>query len=41
VVFLGDVVLALPLGERDQGDLFLRDEALDRGDERLADRVHE
>jgi len=41
VVFLGDVVLALTLGERDQGDLLLLDEALDRGDERLADRVHE
>ncbi len=41
VVLLGDVVFALPLGERDQGNLFLVDEALDRGDERLADRVHE
>src|SRR5512135_1468222 len=41
VVLLGDVVLALPLGERDQGDLFLVDETLDRGDEGLADRVHE
>ena len=40
-VLLGDVVLALPLGEGDQGDLFLLDEALDRGDEGLADRVHE
>ena len=41
VVLLGDVVLALPLGEGDQGDLFLLDEALDRGDEGLAHRVHE
>src|SRR5262245_49538455 len=41
VVLLGDVVLALALGEGDQRDLLPLDEALDRGDERLADRVHE
>ena len=41
VVLLGDVVLALPLGEGDQGDLFLLDEAIDRGDEGLAHGVHE
>ena len=37
----GDVVLALALGEGDQGDLFLLDEALDRGDEGLAHGVHQ
>jgi hypothetical protein len=41
VVPLGDVVLALALGKGDQGDLFLLDEAIDRGDEGLADGVHE
>jgi len=41
VILIGDVVLALPLGERDQGDLFLRDEVLDGGDEGRAHRRHE
>src|SRR5271166_3104437 len=41
VVLLGDVILALSLGEGDQGDLFLDDQALDRGDERFADGIHE
>jgi len=41
VVLLGDVVLALPLGERDQGDLFLLDEAVDGVDEGCAHRRHE
>ena len=40
-VLLGDVVLALPLGEGDQGDLFLLDEAVDCGDEGFAYGVHE
>ena len=40
-VLLGDVVLALPLGERDQGDLFLLDKAIDSGDEGLAHGVHQ
>jgi hypothetical protein len=31
-----ELLLALPLGERDQGDLFLLDEVLDGGDEGLA-----
>ena len=41
VVLLGDVVLALPLGEGDQGNLLLEDEAIDCGDEGLAHGVHE
>ena len=41
MVLLGDVVLALSLGEGDQGDLFLLDEAIDCGDEGLAHGVHE
>ena len=40
-VLLGNVVLALALGEGDQGDLFLLDEAIDRSDERLAHGVHQ
>ena len=40
-VLRGDIVLALALGEGDQGDLFLLDEAIDRGDERLAHRAHQ
>ena len=32
-VLLGNVVLALALGEGDQGDLFLLDKAIDRSDE--------
>src|SRR5262249_3145378 len=41
VMLLGDIVLALALGEGDQRDLLARDEPLDRGDEGLADRLHE
>jgi hypothetical protein len=41
VILLGDVILALPLGEGDQRDLLLKDEAVDRGDEGLVDGVHE
>ena len=36
-----DVVLALPLGEREQRDAVPLDEPLDGGDEGLADRVHQ
>jgi hypothetical protein len=41
VVLFGDVVLALPLGEGDQGDLFLLDEVIDGGDEGRAHGRHE
>ena len=41
MVLLGDVVLALPLGERDQGDLFLLDEVIDGVDEGRAHGRHE
>jgi hypothetical protein len=41
VVLLGDVVLALPLGERDQGNLFLLDEAINGVDEGGAHRGHQ
>src|SRR5205085_2628531 len=37
----GDVLLALPFGEGEQGHLLLADEVLDGGDEGLADGVHE
>jgi len=40
-VLLGDVVLTLPLGKGDQGDLFLFDEAVDRGNEGFAYGGHE
>ena len=41
VVLLGDVVLALPLDEGDQGNLLIEYEEIDCGDERLAHGVHE
>ena len=41
VVLFGDVVLALPLGKRDQRDLFWRDEAIDGVDEGRTHGRHE
>ena len=38
-VYLRHVVFALALGEGNQGNLFLLDEPIDRGDERLAHGV--
>jgi hypothetical protein len=40
-VLQGDILFALPLGKRNQRDLILLDEALNRGDKPLADRVHQ
>jgi hypothetical protein len=40
-VLLGDVVLALAFGERNERDLMLLDESLHRGDESLAHGIHE
>src|SRR5262249_37912673 len=41
MILLSDVVLALSLAERDHGDVFPRDEALDGGDEGRAHGGHE